>query len=397
MNFMGKKIILIVFIITLTLFTGCTDATEVSDIAIVAGIGLDRADDGQILVSLLLPVTRSANFGGLLTAGSGQKESTVLVSEKGKGIMDAYRKIEKKLSRRVFFSQNEGIFIGEKLAREGISEIIDFFYRHPESHLSAYIFFPKGQASDVLSIQSILERSIVEKFVKQEELGFGFKISFKDFLNMMTEEGIEPVASQLVFAPVEEESQSTPMTVALEGAAVLHKCKLVGWISAEEARGALWLRDEVRMGIITTNIPDEKKGGKIGLEISKSKTKINPIINNDGVEMEVKIYTKGRINENSSKLDLTNSETIHFVEEKISEDIKKRIELSLEKVQKQLKSDIYGFGTTLYRKYPKMWNSFYKERWENEFPKVKVKVTCEVNIPEIGLEGKVLTDDNEKP
>lgn len=393
---MTKKIISIIFIITLTLFTGCTDATEVSDIVIVAGVGLDRTDDGQILISLLLPVTRSANFGGLLTSGSGQKESTVLVSEKGKNIMEAYRKIEKKLSRKVFLSQNQAIFIGENLAREGISDIIDFFYRNPESHLSDYMFFSKGQATDILRMHSRLERSIVEKFIKGQKLETSLKINFKDFLNMITEEGIEPIAPQLIFVPVEVDSQSTYMTVAIDGAAVLHKNKLVGWINAEEARGTLWLRDEVRMGVITTNIPDEKKGGRIGLEITKSKTKINPIINDNGVEMEVKIYAKGRINENSSKLDLTNPENMHFVERKVSESIKKRIELSLEKVQKQLKSDVYGFGTAVYRKYPKKWNSFYKERWDNEFPKVIVKITCEVSIPEIGLEGKVLIDDNEK-
>lgn len=61
--------------------------------------------------------------------------------------------------------------------------------------------------------------------------------------------------------------------------------------------------------------------------------------------------------------------------------------------QKQLKSDILGFGTAVYREYPKQWNNYYKKNWDEEFPKVKVKVTCDVRISEVGLQSKVLTSE----
>ncbi|MBC2579447.1 Ger(x)C family spore germination protein [Clostridium sp. DJ247] len=398
---MRKKSILLVIIIIMQLLTGCRDATEVTDIAIVEGIGFDKADNGEIILSLILPVTRSASFGGLLGGGGGggatAAEATILISEKGYGIMDAYRKIEKKLSRKIFLSQVEGIFIGEKLAREGISDVIDFLFRHPEPHLRAYMFFTEEAATDILSLHSKLERSIIEKFVKEVKLEAGFRTNLKDFINMITEEGVEPVAAQVIVRPLVVDGESKSITSGIGGAAVLHKYKLVGWMTAEEARGALWLRNEIKRGVITTNVPDEKNSGKVGIDITKAKTEINPILNGDEVKMEVKVYVEGKIYENSSQLDLSDSEAVHFVEGKVSENIKKRIQLSLEKAQKQLKSDVYGFGTAVYRKYPQKWNNYYKERWDEEFPMVNVRIICDVRIPEIGLSGKNLTPDNEKP
>jgi spore germination protein KC len=132
---MRKKCILLVIIITMQFLTGCKDAMEIDNIAIIIGIGLDKTDNDEVVLSLLLPVTRYSEFGGLSSGGPFKSEATILVSEKGRGIMDAYRKIEKKLSRKIFFSQNEVIFIGESLAREGVLDVIDFFYRHPESRL----------------------------------------------------------------------------------------------------------------------------------------------------------------------------------------------------------------------------------------------------------------------
>jgi germination protein, Ger(x)C family len=373
------------------LLTGCTDAVEVNNIAIVSGVGLDKTDDGQIIFTLLIPVTKSAAFGGLLSGGgtSTQRESTLVISEKGNGVIDAYRKIEKKLSRKIFLSQSKAIFVGEKLAREELSEVIDFFYRNPEAHLRTSIFFVEGQAHEMLSIKSFLERSIVEKFVKSQRLEVGIKTTLKDFLSMMTEEGVEPVGTQVKPEQINV-TEEPKNTASIEGAAVFKKNKLIGWINGEEIRGVLWLRNEVKKGVVTANIPDERKGGNISVELIKAKTKVKPVLNGDEVEMEVKIYTEGNIYENSSDLDLSNSEVIHSVEGKVGEDIKERIQLVLQKLQNELKSDILGFGTAVYREYPKEWNNYYKKNWDEEFPKVKVKVTCDVRITDVGLQSKVL-------
>ncbi|AJA47186.1 spore germination protein KC [Clostridium pasteurianum DSM 525 = ATCC 6013] len=389
-----KRFLLIIIIIIQLTNTGCKfDSTEVSDIAIISGMALDTTENDEIMLSVLIPVTRAANFGGLLSGGSPRQESTTLVSEKGYGIMDAYRKIEKKLSRRLFFSQMGAVFIGENLAKDGILNVMDFISRNSESHLGLYVFVTQSPAVKVLSMQSELERDIVEKFVKQQETGSEFKIDFRELINMVTEEGQEAILPKISLMPLDVSDNNTVKSSGIDGAAVMHKYKMVGCLDEREARGALVLRNEVEPGMIA-HVKD-KKGGVIGMKIINSETKITPIIRGDQLEIEAKIKAKGYVDENSSGLDLSDAAEVALLQQKLEQKFNETINVALLKLQKDLKSDVLGFGTAVYRKYPKQWNDYYSCRWDEEFTKLKVKVICNVEIPNVGLQGKRFIPDSE--
>lgn len=389
-----KRFLLIIIIIIQLTNTGCKfDSTEVSDIAIISGMALDTTENDEIMLSVLIPVTRAANFGGLLSGGSPRQESTTLVSEKGYGIMDAYRKIEKKLSRRLFFSQMGAVFIGENLAKDGILNVMDFISRNSESHLGLYVFVTQSPAVKVLSMQSELERDIVEKFVKQQETGSEFKIDFRELINMVTEEGQEAILPKISLMPLDVSDNNTVKSSGINGAAVMHKYKMVGCLDEREARGALVLRNEVESGMIA-HVKD-KKGGVIGMKIINSETKITPIIRGDQLEIEVKIKAKGYVDENSADLDLSDAAEVALLQQKLEQKFNETVNTALLKLQKNLKSDAVGFGTAVYRKYPKQWNDYYSSRWDEEFTRLKVKVICNVEIPNVGLQGKRFTRDSE--
>jgi spore germination protein KC len=389
-----KRFLLIIIIIIQLISTGCDlDSTEVYDIAIVSGMAIDTTENDEIMLSVLVPVTRAANFGGLLSGGSPRQESTTLISEKGYGIMDAYRKIEKKISRRLFFSQTGAVFIGENLAKEGILNIMDFISRNSESHLGLYVFVTQSPAVKILSMKSELERNIVEKFVKQQETGNDFKIDFRDLINMVTEEGQEAILPKISMMPLDISGNDGIKSSGISGAAVMHKYKMVGGLDEREARGALVLRNEVESGMIA-HVKD-KKGEVIGMKIINSETKITPIIIGNQLEMEAKIKVKSYVDENSTSLDLSNADEVALLQQKLEEKFIETVNIALLKLQKNLKSDALGFGTAVYRKYPKQWNDYYSSRWDEEFTKVKVKVICNAEIPNVGLQGKRFTRDSE--
>ncbi|MDF2504311.1 Ger(x)C family spore germination protein [Clostridium sp.] len=313
-----KRFLLIIIIIIQLISTGCDlDSTEVYDIAIVSGMAIDTTENDEIMLSVLVPVTRAANFGGLLSGGSPRQESTTLISEKGYGIMDAYRKIEKKISRRLFFSQTGAVFIGENLAKEGILNIMDFISRNSESHLGLYVFVTQSPAVKILSMKSELERNIVEKFVKQQETGNDFKIDFRDLINMVTEEGQEAILPKISMMPLDISGNDGIKSSGISGAAVMHKYKMVGCLDEREARGALVLRNEVESGMIA-HVKD-KKGGVIGMKIINSETKITPIIIGNQLEMEAKIKVKSYVDENSTSLDLSNADEVALLQQKLEE------------------------------------------------------------------------------
>lgn len=391
---MRTKATLFMIIIIMLLSTGCWDQRELSNMVITPGVAIDETEDGKICLTILVPIPKTS----VSTADTGKSSSdrATLISETGEGIMDAFRKIEMKLSREVFFAQLDCIIIGENLARNGVSEVLDFFSRYREPPLKAFILFTKGEAADILKTASPLENNPVAEIRKLENLNVGVKMTLKDFLYELTETGINPISPLIEKVPVEKgKSDSSNKINSITGAAVFNKDKLAGWLNYRESKGVLWLKDQVKSGIITAYIPEEKGGGKVAGRIIKSKTRVHPIINGNEIEMKVDIYTDTSIYENTSKLDLSKSDLIHYIEGIYAQDIRAFIQLTLEKNQKQLDTDVFGFGTLINGKYPKLWDNYYKKDWSEKFSKLKINIVCSVRILDTGYDTKSATRGEE--
>lgn len=156
-------------------------------------------------------------------------------------------------------------------------------------------------------------------------------------------------------------------------------------MNASEARGILHLRNEVNLGVMTVNIPEEKGGGKVSVKFLKADTDFKPYFQNGELKMEVKSRSDVSVLENASPINLSKSEELELIETKLEESIKKRMEQTLNKAQKQFRSDIFGFGRTVYQSYPRQWNSTYKKKWDTVFPELEVTIKAKVSIKRIGL------------
>ncbi|MFC4766437.1 Ger(x)C family spore germination protein, partial [Effusibacillus consociatus] len=313
---MKKKLILLLSMILMTLLSGCWSRVEVNDIAIVTAIAIDKVEEGKIRMSLQVAIPMAlgaAGGGGGSGGGEGEKKTTLLVSEEGETVMDAYRRLQVKLPRRITFAHSRILLIGEKAARSGVSPILDFFSRQRESRMRKWILVTEGDASEILKIKPGLERVSAEVIREEENQPVGLRVNLRDFSDMLLTDGLEPVAPQIRQKPHDvkkkdsesEESSKENMTAAILGAAVFHKDKLVGWMNDKETRGVLWLRDEMKIGVVTINIPEEKGEGKVSAQVLKASTKIIPTLENGRVKIEVDVSADYDIYENASKLDLS--------------------------------------------------------------------------------------------
>lgn len=389
---MRKFITPLIMVMIIPCLAGCWNRVEVNDIAIVTAIGLDRVENGDIRLSLQIGIP--ANLGPI-GAGGGNKggKGTFIISETGETIADAYRKLQEKIARRIFFSHSRVLIIGEKLARNGVSQIIDFFPRYKEPRMNSFIMFTKGQASELLRSKSKLENVSSEETRELNKLNVGLKVSIKGFWEMMLAEGINPTAPavNLKYLEVKNKSESktehspSEKTQSIVGAAVFKKDKLVGWMNDAETRGILWLRNTLETGVITVNIPKKRGGGKISTKIISTKTGINPKLQGGQLTIEVNTRSEVIVVESTSKMNLTKTKMIEILQSKLEEDIRNKIQLALDKAQKQLHSDIFGFGRAVYQTYPKVWNRKYKKRWDEEFPKLNVTIKPKVEVKRIGL------------
>jgi spore germination protein KC len=366
---------------TMILLTGCWNRVEINDIAIVTAIGLDLVEDDQLRLTLQVAVPSKLVTGG--TGGSSGK-STIVISETGATVSEAYRNIQGKLSRRIFFSQSRVLLIGEDLAKKGVFHIVDFHTRYAEPRINSFIMFTKGKASKIINSMPKFESVSAEEM--RELAKMGLKVYVRDFLNMLLTEGIEPFASQFTLKPLEVSTKNkSGETQAVSGIAVFKGDKLVGWMDEVETRGLLWIRNEIKTGVITIKIPEEKGGGNISMEIIRGETNIVPILKQGELKLDVDVVTELSVIENDSKVNLHETKVIEEIQTNAEEEISKRIEMIIEKAKKEYKSDIFGFGQSVYKKYPKEWNTHYKKNWENEFAQTKVTIHSKALVRRIGL------------
>ncbi len=363
---------------------GCWSRVEINDIAIVTATAIDKMRDGKIRIALQVAIPKK--LGPVGAGGSGgEMETTLLISETGENVMDASRKLQEKFPRRIFFSHSRNIIIGERAAKDGVFPLLSFFARGREARLRGFILFSKGEAARILKPAPNIERYTSEAIREELKAGVGLRIMQKDFIDMLTTEGISPAAAQVAIRPAEKGRKNAGLNPAISGTAVFRQDKLVGWIDEGDTRGVLWFRNEVEKSNITVTVPKEKGGGKIGTQLLTGKTKVKPILEQGKVKMKVNVHAEVELFENGSSLDLGNPKVLQYVQNLLEMAVKKRMQSALYKTQKQFHSDIFGFGNSLYRTYPKLWKERFKKQWNEEFPELEVSITPHISIVRIGL------------
>jgi spore germination protein KC len=381
--------ILLILAMSIFLLSGCWNRIEINDIAIVTAVGLDLEDD-KIRLSLQVAVpSKLGPTSG--TTGSGEN-STFMISDTGDTLSEAYRHLQGKLSRRIFFSHSRVLIIGEELAKKGVSHILDFYSRFHEPRMNSYIMFSKGKAFEIIKNKPTLESVTAEETRELTKLSVGLSVNIKEFLDMLLTEGLEPVAPQFASKPMEVGGSAgnagnagTDTTQAIIGAAVFKGDKLVGWMNDSQTRGILWLRDEMELGVITVKVPEEKGGGYISTNIIRTETEIVPTIKNGEIKIAVNTTSEMNVMENASELNLDDSKNIDKLQVELEQDVKGRIQQVLDKAKDELGSDIFGFGEAVYKKYPKQWNDKYKKDWNERFTELEVSIHPTVYVRRIGL------------
>jgi spore germination protein KC len=400
---MTRRNMVVLLLLIMPLLSGCWSRMEVNDLAFVTAAGIDKMENGKIRLALQMAIPRILGPAGQGGSGSSQGIATKavwVVSEKGENIMDTYRKLQEKLPRKISFSHNRIIVIGGKLAQKGVSPVLDFFTRERESRLRSNIVFTKGEALNILKFNPKFEKVPSEVMREEQKAQTGLNINLRDFVGMLAAEKVGPVAAEMEIVPsnVKRGGESPEMQSAEKeetnlkalGSAVFKHDRLIGWMDDKETRGLLLLLDQVKSSVVTVNIPKDKGGGKVSVQVLNSKTKITPILKNGELNLQVKVKADDDLYENSSKIEISDPKLVQYIEKKLEDDIKQRIQLTVEKGQKKFKSDIFGFGTAVYRRYPKEWKNRLKERWDDEFPKVKVTVTANVSVLRTGLTNQSL-------
>lgn len=399
-----KRILALVLlhIVVTLLISGCWNRRELNELAIAVAAGVDWVDDRyRLTVQVAIP--------GQLTAkrsGGSQAPATLYTAE-GDTIFEAARRMTQISPRKIYFSHLRMFLIDEAMAREGIAKVLDLLSRDHEFRPDFYLVVTKGAtAEETLKIMTSMETIPANKLyeslqISEKTWSPSMAVTLDELINDLVSTGKHPVLTGLVITGNRDlgktrkniENIETLSQLKYSGLAVFKYDKLVGWLNERDSRNYRLITGHVKSsaGFIPCK---DKNEGKIVVETLRTEAKMKGSIVNDRPEMDIKIRLEGNIGAvECSGLDLSQPSTVRELEAEMEKDIKQSLEAIVEKVQTELKVDIFGFGEALRRSHPKAWKEM-KEAWNDRyFPNLETRIHVDYKIRRTGTTNDTFLND----
>lgn len=373
---MNRYILILILLVCCILLTGCWSYKEIDSIYIVAGIAIDKAPDTN-------QYNITAELINVMENEVGKSFESILLETKGDSIFDAVTKMVRISAKRLYWAHATSIIISEEVAREGIIPFIDLITRNEEGRLSTNIFISKEE-----SAKKILELKSFSTDIRSYELGIMVNES-KHLVKvpaLKTYEVINALAIpkvHIVLPTVLSFNNNGVDTNLLSGGAVIAEGKLVGFLNEDDIVPYLFIKDQIKSGILNVKIEEYNPNNTIILEIYESNTKINPIYKTENIGFDIKIKTEVTIAELTTMTDYISLGGRERLKVLAEEYLKNQVEKLIKDVQEEFGLDIFGFGNILRQKNPKLWKSIEND-WDSIFMDADFNIVCDIHIRNSG-------------
>jgi spore germination protein KC len=389
-----NRLLLIILVCQILLLSGCWSSHEVNTLGITVCIGIDKTENGYLVsMQILNPATIASDK-------SARESPIVIYSVEVSNMAEVTGKIMLQLSRKINNAHLRLVVFGEDVAKEGIENILDYLARNHEFRTDYYFAVAKNStAKEILGILTPIETVPgVDMYnsikISEEEWASLKSMRIIELINSIMADGKNPVLTGIEIEKNNKIDSNTPAVLErtdgysllkLSDSGAFNKDKLIGWLDENESKGYNYITGNVKRTLEDAQIDE----AKITSTIMKAKSDTKVHLSENEPSIEVKIKIEQNIASIEGKFEISSKEQKRLLDEMFAVEIKSLCEKALNKAQKELKTDIFGFGETIHRKYPKMWKKM-KDNWDDIFPNLPVNITVEVDTKQLGGIGKPL-------
>lgn len=353
---------------------GCSYQVQLSQRLLIQGIGIDY-EDGVYRATVQV------------TKVSDQEENTVsLMNGEGDSAMDALSAITLANGKKPLYSHSLVLVLGRGCAEKGLSNVMDFFIRYPESHPTVNVLMADSSAEDILSTEQedgkyIQARDIAELAKGGKYNGETVQTEMLDVINQLRGEGSSP------YLPIVMQDGES---IVSSGTAVFSGDQLVADLDAQETRGLLLITGKLHNGTAVVQSPEI---GKVTLELEEASTKISPQIIGEKPRFSIEVECGATIGAadmpSGRSLDSMMYKKIgELLEAQLKQNCMEAITVCIEDNH----SDIFNFGRRLYQSQPAYWKQ-HEANWREEMDQAEYDVQVEVHLRRGGQEITGLQSD----
>ncbi|MEK3882060.1 Ger(x)C family spore germination protein [Paenibacillus sp. PL2-23] len=383
--------------------TGCWNRVELNDIAIISATGVDWHNGKWTLsYQIVIPKAISSQTGESGTA------AVNVFSTTGENFRYAISKASEETSRRLYFSHNQSIVIGQEAARKGLGPLLEAYLRNHDSRETVSVFLSKGSARRMLEQLIPLEQipgAAIQRMIANQELGsssFRQMTAHDVLMELLGSTQATSIPGLVIAGPGEGTDNAgmmggttTQTKVRLSELGLIQGDKLVGWLDDDQSRGTMWLTDHIDKTTVSFSCSDEGKGKETSsARILTASTRLKPEPRNGKWLIRADVEATGILMEYNCPGDLSKPAEVEKLERRIENEIKATMLDGWEAVRKQ-GVDVTGFGTLIYRSYPKQWKEI-SGSWRDVFPQTEVEATVKMKLNSTGMSGNNFKDAQKK-
>lgn len=363
-------ILVLIFCLNAIFTTGCWNYREIDQLSIVAGLAIDKGikEKFQMTVELIK-----------ISGGKDTKMESKTISAEGKTMFDAARNIIALSGKRLYWSHTKVIIISKEIASEGIIQVMDWYNRDAETREDVNILISKDEsAKEIFSGQDIVEdiKSITLDEIIKNQVALS-KSPLTDILKYDIES--KNKEDSIIIPTVKLEKIDEKMVPQVLGTAIIKNDKLIGFLDAEDTKALIFIRNEIKGGLLTEEIQASHSTTSVSLEIFKNKTIVTPVVDGKDITINLNIDTTVAIDEIQGTENLIDDEGKKKLEQFAEKKLQERIETLIMKVQSEYDADIFRFAAKLREGKPKVWKNMRSD-WEEVFKNLKVNVKTKLHI-----------------
>lgn len=365
-------ILLLMLVLANSLFlTGCWSYQEIDRLTLVAGIAIDKSENGdQYLLSV---ETVDMKGGGEL------KMNSNTITAAGDTLFDAEKNMSSIVGKKLYFAHARVAVLSQDVAREGAVKVIDWLARNAELREDIEVLVSQARtAKEILETGSKTDQIIsfeLDNVLKNEERIVN--APEKELWRLIGDLAGSGISAILPAVSLKEVNSRTLPSVM--GTAVFKKDKLVGFLNGDDTKDLLFIQDKVKGGLLVQNGGGLNNGAKVSLKIFKNTTKLKPVEKDGNLEIAIDIKTAAAIDEIAGPQNYIDEPGRLMLEKNAEETMKRRIENLVKEVQTKYNSDIFGFGAKVKADRPGVWKEI-GTGWEVKFKNLKVSVNPEITI-----------------
>lgn len=355
-----KSKLLFIPIVIIFFLSGCVEKEVIDDVGLVVAAGFDLSEDGKI--------RGAANVN---TYMKDQPVADYIMVSESKLSRDVLSEMQKQSPDPLVIGKLQIALFGDKLAKQGLSEIIDTLQRDASIGERLLLAVTRNDAKEILEAEfaTIGAAQYLSNLILHNKMSRDLpRTNLHIFLYQHYSEGQDP------FLPILKKNEQTG-SVEIDGIVLMDDEKVVGELPNDKLLFFKVLTDQYTKGSHIVEVPDSEDSAVIKSLSSSRKLKVtstNPL----KVKIDVKI--EGFINE------YTGDKITPEVKEKLAKTFEGQVEkesLALIQKFKELKIDPIGIGDDL-RSHIRTFNI---KEWRERIPELTVDVHADVVISESGV------------